>query len=66
MSDNSYTPLPQSNQAYAQAPAVTSQSRPIRARSVWVGVVLPLAAAVLLAAAQPCGRPISPIWSSRS
>ena len=53
MSNNSNTPLPQSNQAYAQAPAVTSQSRPIRSQSVWVGVVLPLAAAVLLAAAQP-------------
>lgn len=53
MSDTSYTPLPQSNQAYAEAPAVTSQSRPIRAKSVWVAVVLPLAVAALLAAAQP-------------
>ena len=53
MSNTSSTPLPNTNQAYAEAPAVTNQSRPIRARSVWVGVVLPLAAAVLLAAAQP-------------
>ncbi|MEG2975808.1 MAG: branched-chain amino acid ABC transporter permease, partial [Comamonas sp.] len=46
-------PLPHTNQAYAEAPAVTSQSRPIRAKSVWMGVALPLACAVLLAAAQP-------------
>ncbi|WP_218241872.1 branched-chain amino acid ABC transporter permease [Comamonas fluminis] len=53
MSNTSYTPVPQSNQAYAEAPAVTNQSRPIRSKSIWVGVVLPLACAALLAAAQP-------------
>lgn len=57
MSNSSSTPLPNTNQAYAEAPAVTQQSRPIRAQSVWVGVVLPLVCAVLLAVAQP-------FWSS--
>ena len=53
MSDTSYTPLPQSNQAYAEAPAVTNQSRPIRSKSRWVSTVLPLTVALLLAVAQP-------------
>ncbi|EHN67553.1 branched-chain amino acid ABC transporter permease [Comamonas testosteroni] len=53
MSNTSSTPLPNTNQAYAEAPAVTNQSRPIRSRSPWVSTALPLAAAVLLAAAQP-------------
>ena len=53
MSDTSYTPLPESNQAYAEAPAVTHQSRPIRSKSVWMSTVLPLSVALLLALAQP-------------
>ncbi|MEX8192874.1 branched-chain amino acid ABC transporter permease [Comamonas guangdongensis] len=53
MSDTSYTPLPQSNQAYAEAPAVSNQSRPIRSKSVWMSTVLPLSVALLLALAQP-------------
>lgn len=57
MSNTPSSPLPNTNQAYAEGPAVTNQSRPIRAKSVWVGVVLPLACAVVLAVAQP-------FWSS--
>lgn len=57
MSNTPSPSLPESNQAYAEAPSVSNQSRPIRAKSVWVGVVLPLVVAVMLAAAQP-------LWSS--
>ena len=57
MSSTPSTSLPESNQAYAEAPSVTNQSRPIRAKSVWVGVVLPLAVALMLAVAQPFWSP---------
>lgn len=57
MSGNPSTSPLQSNQDYAESPSVTSQSRPIRAKSVWVNVLLPLSAAVLLAVAQP-------LWSA--
>lgn len=57
MSNTSSTPLPQSNQAYAEAPSVSGRSRPARSHSLLAGVLLPLLAAVALGLAQP-------FWSS--
>ena len=57
MQETSSPALPTTNQAHVEASSVTNQSRPIRAKSVWVNVMLPLSLAVLLGAAQP-------FWSS--
>ncbi len=57
MSNHVPTSIPKSLQEYAEAPSVTNKSRPARAKTVFAGVVLPLAVAVLLAVAQP-------MWSS--